>query len=148
MSVSPVCSREVAQRIHLCLIHCKTFTLHSFHDRHFEPCIFRLFSPPLKSFSPFRVIDVGFIKALLWWITSCRHQLIIQEVHLGTTLSVLRSLHASMASFSLPAKGLHQWPSNEIFCVVFDAKSFIHARELYCSTLRVIIIINDSSRSC
>jgi len=60
-----------------------------------------------KSFAPFHVIDVGFIKALLWWVTSCWHQLIIQEVDLGTTLSVLWSLHASMASFSLPATGLH-----------------------------------------
>ena len=36
-----------------------------FHDRHPEPYIIRSFSPPLKSFAPFRVIDVGFIKALL-----------------------------------------------------------------------------------
>ena len=97
-----------------------------FHDRHPEPCILRSFSPPLKSFALFRVIDVRFIKALLWQIASCRHQLIIQEVDLGTTLPVLWSLHASMASFSLPAKGLHQWPSTERFCVVFDAKSLIH----------------------
>ena len=74
----------------------------SFHDRHLEPCILWSFSPPLKSLAPFHVIDVGFIKTLLWWIASCRHQLIIQEVDLGTTLSVLWSLHASMASFSLP----------------------------------------------
>ena len=49
----------------------------SFHDRHPEPYIIRSFSPPLKSFSPLGVLDVGFIKALLWWITSCRHHLII-----------------------------------------------------------------------
>ncbi len=77
-----------------------------FHDSHPEPYITRLFSPPLKSFAPFCVIDVGFIKALLWRITSCRHQLIIQGVDLGTTPSVLWSLHASMASFSLPATGI------------------------------------------
>ena len=84
-----------------------------------------LFSPPLKSLALFRVIDVGFIKALLWRIASCRLQLIIQEVDLGTPPSVLWSLHASMASFSLPATGIHQ-PSTERFCVVLDAKSFIH----------------------
>ena len=79
-----------------------------------------------KSLAPFRVTDVGFIKALLWRITSRRHQLIIREVDLGTPLSVLWSLHASMAGFSLPAIGIHQWPSTRRFCVVFDAKSFIH----------------------
>ena len=36
-----------------------------FHDRHPKPYIIRSFSPPSKSFAPFRVIDVGFIKALL-----------------------------------------------------------------------------------
>ena len=60
-----------------------------------------------KSFSPFRVVDVVFIKALLRRVTSCRRHLIIQEFDLGTTLSVLWSLHASMASFSLSAIGLH-----------------------------------------
>ena len=97
-----------------------------FHDRHPEPYITRPFSPPLKSFAPFRVIDVGFIKALLRWVTSSRHQLIIQEVDLGTTLSVLWSFHASMTIFSLLTTGLHQWPSTKIFCVVFDAKSHFH----------------------
>src|ERR1700686_3454827 len=28
--VSPICSREVIQTIHLCLTHCNTFMLHSF----------------------------------------------------------------------------------------------------------------------
>lgn len=36
-----------------------------FHDRHTEPYVIKSFSPPLKSFAPFRVIDVGFTKALL-----------------------------------------------------------------------------------
>ena len=36
-----------------------------FHDRHPEPYIIRSFSSPSKSFAPFHVIDVGFIKALL-----------------------------------------------------------------------------------
>ena len=117
-----------------------------FHDRHPEPCIIRSFSPP-KSFAPFRVVDVGFIKALLRQVTSCRHQLIIQEVDLGTTLSVLWSLHASMASFSLSVTSLHQWPSTERFYVVFNTKSFFTPRKLYCSTLRVIVIIGDSSRA-
>ena len=103
-----------------------------FHDRHPEPCILRSFSPPLKSFALFRVIDVGFIKALLWWITSCRHQLIIQEVYLGTTLPVLWNLHASMESFSLPVIGLHHWPSTERLCMVFDAKSLFH-------TMRIVL---------
>ena len=35
-----------------------------------------------KSFSSFHVVDVGYIKALLQQVTSCRHQLIIQEVDL------------------------------------------------------------------
>ena len=96
------------------------------HERHPEPYITRSFSPSLKSFALFRVIDMGFPKAILWRIASCQHQLIIQEVNLGTTLSVLWSLHASMASFSLPATGLHQSPSTKRFYVVFDAKSFIH----------------------
>jgi len=97
-----------------------------FHDRHPEHYITRSFSRPLKSFAPFRVIHVGFPKALLWRFVSCRNQLIIQEIDLGTTLLVLWSLHASMASFSLPATGLHQWPLTERFYMVFDAKSFIH----------------------
>ena len=96
-----------------------------FHDRHPEPCIVTLFSPP-KSFASFCVVDVGFIKALLWWVTSCRHQLIIQEVDLGKTLLVLWSLYPSMASFSLPATSLHQWPSTERFYVVFNIDSCIH----------------------
>jgi len=103
-----------------------------FHDFHPEPCILILFSPPLKSFALFHVIDVGFIKALLWRIASCRHQLIIQEVDLGTTLPVLWSLHASMASFSLSAIGLHHLPSIEIFCMAFDAKSLFH-------TVRIVL---------
>ena len=44
-----------------------------FHDRHRKPYIIRSFSPPLKSFAPFRVVNVGFIKALLRRIASCRH---------------------------------------------------------------------------
>jgi len=79
-----------------------------------------------KSFASFHVVDVGFIKALLRWVTSCRHQLIMEEVDLGTTILVLWSLHASMASFSLSATGLHQWPSTEIFYVVFNINSCIH----------------------
>ena len=82
-------------------------SLSIFHDRHPEPYIIRSFSPPQKSFAPFRVVDVGYIKALLRQVTSCWHQLIIQEVDLEITLSVLWSLHALMASFSLPTTGLH-----------------------------------------
>ena len=78
-----------------------------------------------KSFSPFRVVDMGFIKALLQWVTSCRHQLIIQEVYLGTTLSVLWSLHALMVSFSFLVTSLHQWPSTGRFFVVFVIDSCI-----------------------
>ena len=108
-----------------CPIHCHTLSFIHPWSPPWTIC-HRLYSPPLKSLASFRVTDVGFIKALLWRIASCRHQLIIQEVDLGTPHSVLWSLHASMASFSLPATGLHQWPSTERFCVVFDAKSFIH----------------------
>lgn len=117
-----------------------------FHDRHPKPCIIRSFSPP-KSFTPFRVVDVGFIKALLRRVTSFRHQLIIQEVDLGTTLSILWSLHALMESFSLLATGLHQWTSTEWFWCSTPSPLFT-PRELYCSTLRVIIIIGDSSHTC
>ena len=120
-----ICSREVVQKSQPCPIHCHTL---SFILSWPPPWIIchRSFSPPLKSLALFCVTDVGYIKALLWWITSCRHQLIIQEVDLGTPHSVLWSLHASMASFSLPATGIPQWPSTRRFCVVFDAKSFIH----------------------
>ena len=38
-----------------------------------------------KTFSPFHVVDVGYIKALLQQVTSCQHQLIIQEVDLENT---------------------------------------------------------------
>ena len=65
-------------------IHCHTLSfIHSWPP----PWIIchRLFSPPLKSLAPFRVTDVGFIKALIWRIAPCRHQLIIQGVDLGTT---------------------------------------------------------------
>jgi len=54
-----------------------------------EPYIVKSFSPPQKSFAPFRVVDVEYIKALLRRVTSCRHHLIIQELELETTLSVL-----------------------------------------------------------
>ena len=68
--------------------------LHYIHSSFFmaaipEPHIIRLFSPPQKSFAPFHIVDVGYIKALLREVTSCRHQNIIQEVDLETTLSVL-----------------------------------------------------------
>ena len=119
------CSREVIQRvhpdppttIHLSFIHSWPPSWTSYRQSVFTS---------IKSLAPFRVTDVGFIKALLWRIASCRHQLIIQGVDLGIPPSVLWSLHASMASFSLPATGLHQWPSTERFCVVFDAKSLFH----------------------
>ena len=39
------------------------------------------------SYYRFRVVDVGFIMALLRWICSCRLQIIIQESNLETTLS-------------------------------------------------------------
>ena len=123
--MSPYVQEKSFIKIQLGPIHCHTL---SFIRSWPPPWIIchRSFSPPLKSLAPFCVADVGFIKALLWRIASCRHQLIIQEVDLGTPPSVLWSLHASMASFSLPATGIHQWPSTERFCVVFDAKSFIH----------------------
>jgi hypothetical protein len=50
------------------------------------------------SYHRFRVVDVGFIMALLRRICSCRLQIIIQESNLEITL-VPKSLHASMASF-------------------------------------------------
>ena len=120
-----ICSRDVFRKSQPCPIHCHTL---SFIHPWSPPWIIfhRLFSPPLKSLALFCVTDVGFIKALLWRIAPCRHQLIIQGVDLGTTPSVLWSLHASTASFSLPATGIHQWPSTRRFCMVFDAKSFIH----------------------
>ena len=116
------CSREVIQRvrpgtpttIYLFFIHSWPPSWTSYRQSVFTS---------IKSLAPFRVTDVGFIKALLWRIAPCRHQLIIEEVDLGIPPS---SLHASMAGFSLSAIGFHHWPSTERFCVVFDAKSFIH----------------------
>ena len=78
-----ICSRDVFRKSQPCPIHCHTL---SFILPWPPPWIIchRSFSPPSQSLAPFCVTDVGFIKALLWQITSCRHQLIIQEVDLGT----------------------------------------------------------------
>jgi len=148
MSVSPICSREVIQRIHLCLTHCNTFTLHSFMTATLNLISPDRFSPPLKSFAPFHVIDVGFIKALLWRITSCRYQLIIQEVDLGTPLQYFEACmpqgQASHFRQKVCINGLR--PKDFAWCST--PSPLFTPRELYCSTLRVIIIIGDSSRAC
>ncbi len=107
-----------------CPIHCHTLSFIHFMTATLNHTSQFVFTSS-QSLAPFRVTDVGFIKALLWRIAPCRHQLIIQGVDLGTPPSVLWSLHASMASFSLPATGIHQWPSTRRFCMVVDAKSFI-----------------------
>ena len=62
------CRRHVQEKSSREVIHVPFATIHYtsfFHDRHPEPYIIKSFSPPSKSFAPFRVIDVGFIKALL-----------------------------------------------------------------------------------
>ena len=75
------------------------------------------------SYNRFRVIDVGFIMALLRRICSCRLQIIIQESSLGTTL-VPKSLHASMASFFVFVHGLTSLAQWNIL-PVFDFRSSI-----------------------
>ena len=57
------------------------------------------------SYDRFRVVDVGFIMALLQRICSFRLKIIIQESNLETT-PVPKSLHVSMASFFIFVHGL------------------------------------------
>jgi hypothetical protein len=77
------------------------------------------------SYNRFRVVDVGFIMALLRRICSCRLQIIIQESNLETT-PVPKSLHASMASFFVFVHGLTSLALEWRIPPVFDFKSFIH----------------------
>ena len=77
------------------------------------------------SYDQFRVIDVGFIMALLWRICSCRIQIIIQESNLETTL-VPKSLHTSMTSFFVFVHGLTSLALAWRIPLVFDFKSSIH----------------------
>jgi len=48
---------------------------------------------------------------------------------LRNSLPVPWGLHTSMVGFSLPAIGLHQWPSTKRLCVVFKIKSSIHTMQ-------------------
>ena len=73
----------------------------------------------------FRVVDVGFIMALLRWDYSCWHHLIIQELVLETSL-VPWDLYALMTDFLALDIGSHHWPLIEISNWVFDIKSYIH----------------------
>ena len=77
------------------------------------------------SYDRFRVVDVGFIMALLRRICSCRLQIIIQESNLETN-PVPKSLHASMASFFVFVHGLTSLALEWRIPPVFDFKSFIH----------------------
>ncbi len=54
-----------------------------------EPCVVSQI-PYLKSLHSFHVIDVGYIKALLRRVATCRCQHIIQEVDLETPFQYLR----------------------------------------------------------
>ena len=119
-SVLLTCSREIPPSVD---IYYNIVSLTSFLPLLNELCIITFC---LKSWHLFHVVNGGYIKAVLHEVASCRHQHIIQEVDLETPLSVLWSLHASMASFSLSTIGWHQWPSTKIFCVVFDIGSYIH----------------------
>ena len=60
-----------------------------------KPCIISQILSP-KSLHSFRVIDVGYIKALLQQVASFRHQRIIQEVDLETPFQYLEDF-------------IHQW---------------------------------------
>jgi hypothetical protein len=73
----------------------------------------------------FRVIDGGYIKALLWWVLSRRLQLIIwkQDLeiiwYLGTCMPQWQVL-------SLSTVGFHHWPLIGRFRWMFDLSSFSH----------------------
>ena len=60
-----------------------------------EPSVFSQFSSP-KSFTLFRIVDVGYTEAILRQVASCRHQHIIQEVDLEIPLQYLEDC-------------IHQW---------------------------------------
>ena len=77
--------------------------------------------------SKFRVVDVGFIMALLWLDYSCRHQLKIQELFLETSL-VPWDLYASMTDSLALDIGSHHWPLIKRFDWVFDIKKSIHTQ--------------------
>ena len=85
--VSPTCSREVIQ-----------FKLHPLQYRKPSfswPPFLNLMSPVTfclqKTLHSFCVVDVWYIKALLRWVASCRHQHIIQEVDLETPFQYLET---------------------------------------------------------
>ena len=63
----------------------------------------------LELCSEFRVIDVGFIMALLRRDYSCQHRLIIQELVLETSL-VPWDMYASMTDSLTFDMGSHHWP--------------------------------------
>ena len=75
----------------------------------------------------FRVIDVGYIKALLWRVLFRRLQLIIRN----QDLEILWYLGACMPQWqvsSLSTVGLHHSPLIERFHRMFEFNSFIHTR--------------------
>ena len=80
-----------------------------------------------KLYYSFRVIDGGYIKALLWWVLFRWIQLIIWK----QDLEILWYLGTCMPQWqvsSLLTVGLHHWPLTEIFHQMFDLNSFIHTR--------------------
>ena len=79
------------------------------------------------SYDQFRVVDVGFIMALLQRICSCRHQNIIRDSYLETTL-VPKNLHSSMAGLFALDYGFTSLTLSRRILLVFNFKSFIHTR--------------------
>ena len=81
----------------------------------------------IKSCYLFHVIDVGYIKALLWRVFSCRLQLIIHELDLETNWYLGTCMPQWQVS-SLSTMGFHYWPLIGRFHRVFDFNSLIHIR--------------------
>jgi len=137
MSVSLICSREVAQRIHLCLIHYNTFTLHSFMTATLNPVSsdhFHLQSHLLHSVS-------------YMWDS-------LRPSYDGSLLVDISSLSNPFSTLKLAClNGKFLTSGDRFTSMAFDERCLtpsplFTACELCHSTLRVIIIIGDSSHAC
>ena len=118
---------------------CNTINLH-FHNHHSWNFVSSIDSHLQKSFTSFHVVDVGYIKALLWWVIYCQHQLIIQEVDIETPFQCFEACIHQWQVFrfrrQVDINGLRlkdfSWcsTSNHLFTPC----------KMYCSTLRIIMI--------
>ena len=87
-----------------------------------SPCSFDL---PITSLCPFRVVDGGYIKALLRRVYSCQLQHIIQGLRLRNQL-VPWDLHASMVGLLAFDSGFTSLTSDRMIPWMFDFSSSIH----------------------